>query len=110
MTGYETGAGNRLTSDGTYNYTYDNEGNLLTKTRISDGERTEYTWDYRNRLIRIMVKDSQGIIQKEARYTYDVFDRRLGVWEDADGAGAGHPSERWTVYEGVTAVPQAVRL
>ena len=30
MTGYSTGTGNRLLSDGTYNYTYDDEGNTLT--------------------------------------------------------------------------------
>jgi len=39
-----------LTSDGTYNYTYDKEGNMLTQTHISDSQVTNYTWDYRNRL------------------------------------------------------------
>src|SRR5262249_43380737 len=34
-TGYVTTTGNRMTSDGVYNYTFDNEGNVLTKTRIS---------------------------------------------------------------------------
>jgi len=29
MSGYQTGTGNRLLSDGTFNYTYDNEGNML---------------------------------------------------------------------------------
>ncbi len=39
-TGFTTGADNRITSDGTFNYTYDNEGNRLTRTRISALRRT----------------------------------------------------------------------
>ncbi|MBN2216250.1 MAG: hypothetical protein JW719_02620, partial [Pirellulales bacterium] len=30
--GYVVGPNNQILSDGTYNYAYDNEGNLLTKT------------------------------------------------------------------------------
>lgn len=100
ISGYETGDGNRLTSDGTYDYEYDAEGNLVVKTRISDGETTEYTWDYRNRLTAIVVTDAQENVVKEAHYTYDVFGRRIGVWEDADGEGSGEATERWTVYDG----------
>ena len=72
-----TGTDNRLTSDGTYNYTYDNEGNTLTKTRISDGQRTEYTWDYRNRLTDVKVKTAAGTVTLEDQFTYDIEDRRI---------------------------------
>ena len=41
--GNTPGTGNRQQSDGTYNYTYDNEGNVLVQTRISDGQFTTYT-------------------------------------------------------------------
>src|SRR5260370_25700312 len=44
MTGYVTSIGNRLTSDGTYSYTYDQDGNMLTQTRVSDSQLTSYTW------------------------------------------------------------------
>jgi RHS repeat-associated protein len=100
MTGYVTGDLNQLLSDGTYDYTYDLEGNLLTKTRISDGEVTEYTWDYRQRLVHVVVKEADEDIIKEVWYTYDVFDRRIGVVEDADGAGQDPATERWTAYDG----------
>ena len=50
MSGYQTGTDNRLTNDGTYSYTYDAEGNRLTRTKTATGEVTEYTWDYHNRL------------------------------------------------------------
>ena len=35
MTGYSTGAGNQLLSDGTWNYSYDAVGNTIEKTNIS---------------------------------------------------------------------------
>ena len=98
MTAYTTGADNRLTSDGTYNYTYDNDGNTLMKTRISDGQVTTNMWDYRNRLTNIVVTDADGNVLKEARYTYDVNDRRIGVWEHVTDQTA---TQRWTVYDGV---------
>jgi YD repeat-containing protein len=71
MTGYTTGPGNRLTSDGTHNYSYDDEGNLTLKTRLSDGQRWEYTWDHRNRLTQVLVKTSGGTVLTEDRFTYE---------------------------------------
>ena len=35
--GYQTGPDNGLPSDGTYNYTYDGEGNLIKRTEIATG-------------------------------------------------------------------------
>jgi RHS repeat-associated protein len=93
MTGYSTGADNRLASDGTFNYTYDNEGNVITKTKISDGSYYTFTWDYRNRLTEVTLKNSQGVIQNDEKFTYDVNDHRIGVW--ANGA-----QQSWTVYDG----------
>jgi RHS repeat-associated protein len=101
MTGYTIGTGNRLTSDGVYNYTYDNEGSLLTKTRNSDGQRWEFTWDYRKRLTQVLEKNSGGSVVKQANYVYDAFNRRIGATVDADGAGSGVPTTRWTMYDGV---------
>ncbi|MCX5685494.1 MAG: hypothetical protein NT049_17700 [Planctomycetota bacterium] len=50
------GQDNRLTSDGTYTYAYDDEGNLVLRTDPaatgSAVKTTEYAWDYRNRLSR----------------------------------------------------------
>jgi YD repeat-containing protein len=101
MTGYQTGTGNRLTSDGTYTYTYDAEGNPLTKTRISDGQVTEFVWDYRNRLSGVVVKDSGGAVLQETVFTYDVADRRIGKRVDPDGPGPQAAVQLWTVYDGV---------
>ena len=101
MTGYTTGTGNQLTSDAAYDYTYDDEGNLLTKTRISDERLTEFTWDYRNRLTKVLVKNSSGTVLQETRFSYDVYNRRIGKWLDADGAGPQAGVQQWTAYDGV---------
>jgi YD repeat-containing protein len=53
-TGYSTAADNLMTSDGTFNYTHDADGNTTSRTRISSATASDYlityTWDYRNRL------------------------------------------------------------
>ncbi len=97
--GYQTGPANRLLSDGTYNYTYDAEGNLIEKTEIATGRTWTYTWDQRNRLTHVTVTDDQGIVVSEAEYTYDVFDRLIGRVLDRDGAGPQAAEEFWTLYD-----------
>ncbi len=92
MTGYTTSTGNRLTSDGTYNYTYNNEGNMLTKTRISDGQVTNFTWDYRNRLTEVTVKTSTGTTLQDDKFTYDVQNQRIGKNTLSGG-------QSWTIYD-----------
>jgi len=89
--GYSTATGNRLTGDGTSTYGYDDEGNLTSRTQISSGNQTLYTWDYRNRLTAVDSKVG-GTTTPVARYTYDALGRRLGVVEGA--------SATWTVYDG----------
>jgi RHS repeat-associated protein len=79
------GAGNRLLNDGVFTYGYDNEGNETTRTRISNGAVTTYTWDYRNRLTRV-----QGSV--DVQFTYDAFDRRIGKLVGA--------TQYWTAYTG----------
>ena len=96
-----TGTANLLLNDGQFSYTYDLEGNQKTKTRISDGQVTEFFWDYRNQLTKAMVKDANGVLLKELRFTYDVEGRRVGSWVDADGAGPEEPDQVWTVFDGV---------
>jgi RHS repeat-associated protein len=92
MTGYSTGTGNELSSDGVYNYTYDNEGNLLTETRISDGQVTTNTWDYENRLTEVVVKTSGGTVLQDDKFTFDVEGRRIGKNTLSGG-------QTWTLYD-----------
>jgi YD repeat-containing protein len=62
---YKTGKYNRLLSDANYRYEYDREGNRISKTSIKDGKTTKYTWDNRNRLIKVTTPTS------EIEYLYD---------------------------------------
>jgi YD repeat-containing protein len=75
--GYQTGSNNQLLSNGTYNYTYDNEGNRTSRINIATGEVTQYTWDYRNRLTSVITQDSSGTIIKSVEYAYDAYNRRI---------------------------------
>ncbi len=103
------GPGNELTSDGVYSYTYDNEGNMLTKSK--SGQLWQYTYDEKNQLIE--AKELTGVggtVLYDAKYTYDVFGRRIDIEEngtttletlyDGDNAymdfnGSGTPTVRY---------------
>ena len=90
--GYRTGPGNQLLSDGTFDYTYDHEGNMVTKARITpvDGEVnfTEYQYDFRNRMTKVTQysKDPHngGIVLHEESYRYDALGRRIEVVSDGE--------------------------
>ena len=86
MSGYDTDPNNQLGSDGTYDFTYDDEGNRLTKTRISNGEKEELTWDHRNRLTNVTFKNNGGTVTKEVEFAYDAFNRLIRRTIDPDGA------------------------
>ncbi len=83
---------------GADDYQYDAEGNRTRKT-APDGSYTEYVWDYRNRLVSVIDRDSGGTIQEQFDYRYDAFDRRIGKDEDDDGNGTVDRSTTW-VYDG----------
>jgi RHS repeat-associated protein len=91
MTGWSTGGNNRLTGDGTFTYVYDNEGNMLSKTRLSDSQQWTFTWDYRNRLTQAVVKTSAGVTVANDVFTYDVQDQRIG--KSTNG------TQTWTFYK-----------
>ena len=85
MSGYDTGDNNQLTTDGTYDYEYDDEGNRSAKEKISTGEREELTWDHRNRLTKVEFKNSGGTVVKSVDFVYDAFSRLIRRTVDPDG-------------------------
>jgi RHS repeat-associated protein len=66
-----------LNSDGKYNYTYDDEGNLTRRTEIASNKVTEYQWDYRNRLAGVVDKDAAGNAVQNVGFKYDSQNRRI---------------------------------
>ena len=97
-TGYTTGTNNEVTSDGTYDYSYDNEGNLIQKTDIATGAYTTYTWDYHNRLTDVQNYTSGGTLTFHEHYVYDVYDQLIGTEIDPTGGGT-YTSSQWFVYD-----------
>ena len=84
---YTTGDHNRLTSDGVHTYTYDGEGNMVSKTKISDSTSEHYEWDHRNRVIRVTFKDALGDPTKIVEYAYVANNRMYRRTLDSDGDG-----------------------
>lgn len=88
------GTHNRLQTDGTFNYIYDNEGNTTRRTRIVGGQVTDYTWDHRNRLTSVTERVSAtGAITKRTEFVYDLFNQRVGKRLDIGTIGT------WDRYE-----------
>ncbi|MFO0969474.1 MAG: SBBP repeat-containing protein [Gemmataceae bacterium] len=90
MTGYSTGTDNRLSTDGTWNYDYDDEGNTISKTNISTGEVWQFSYDHNNRLIEAEHKpSSSGSVDLRITFVIDVLGNRVERDYDADGDGSG---------------------
>lgn len=85
--GYETGPANRLFSDGTYDYKYDDEGNMTRRTSIETGEYRVFEWDHRNRLRSVTDHAVDGTRTNAAGFVFDVFNRRIRRKIDLDGSG-----------------------
>jgi len=102
-TGYATGTNNLLTSDGTFNYAYDAEGDRTSRTRISNNPAndylTTYAWDYRDRLTDVDFYNNSSVLTSHVHYTYDVFDHRISKSLDATGSGSYSRIEYY-VYDG----------
>ena len=107
-TGFTTGTNNQTTAGLGFTYTFDDEGNRTSKTETATGKVEEYTWDYRNRLTKVVFRNSSGgTIVKQVDYEYDPYNRLVHRTFDADGAGSGAATDQFWVYDqGINAVLQ----
>ncbi len=71
MSPYNYNTSNQLTSTPAATYTYDNNGNTLTK--VDANGTTTYTWDYENRLKQVTLPGTGGTVT----FKYDPFGRRI---------------------------------
>jgi RHS repeat-associated protein len=71
VSSYTTNASNELTANSNASYTYDSNGNTLTKTVGSN--TISYTWDYENRLTNVTLPGTGGTVT----FNYDPFGRRI---------------------------------
>jgi RHS repeat-associated protein len=95
--GFIIGANNRLLSDGIWNYTYDPEGNTVSKTRITDGETWTYGWDHRNQLVSVERRDATGLLLMRAEYDYDAFGNRIEKEVDNNGDSVWDVVQRYVL-------------
>jgi hypothetical protein len=85
---------NRVLSDGTYSYRYDDEGNQTARTAIDNGNREAFAWDHRNRLTSIATQ----VPREVAHWRFDG-DATNATGDSAlDGTLVGNP-----VYSGTGA-------
>ncbi|MGH7192046.1 MAG: hypothetical protein ACREJM_00760 [Candidatus Saccharimonadales bacterium] len=100
-TGYATGADNLMTSDGTFNYQHDADGNQTVRTRISNSYatdyRTTYSWDYRNRLTDVEYYDNNSVLTKHVHFVYGVFDYLIATEVDTTGGGSYNQIEHYVL-------------
>ncbi|MDB5387986.1 MAG: wapA 3 [Planctomycetaceae bacterium] len=99
LSGYQTSTNNRLLSDGTYNYEYDQEGHRTQQTAIATGNFVTYAWDFRGRLTDVAYHTANGTVTKQVRYAYDAFDRLIRKDLDSNGDGIYESAESY-VYDG----------
>ena len=85
-----TGDGNRLLTDGTYNYTYDAAGNRIARTDIATGQVTLYQWNNANELTAVI---SGGT---EVAYAYNA----LGQMVSRTPTGIAGEQTEYYVYDG----------
>ena len=71
VSSYTTNSSNELTSTSNATYTYDNNGNTLTK--VVGSNTTSFAWDYENRLASSTLPGSGGTVS----FKYDPFGRRI---------------------------------
>ncbi len=102
---YTVGSDNRTTTTPGYvsigssilanfNYTYDDEGNVISKVNASTGAGQAFQWDHRNRLIKVTSIGGSSPGQTISEYQYDAFDRLLGEF----GISWGN---RWYYDDGI---------
>jgi RHS repeat-associated protein len=84
--GNVTGADNRLTSNATWDFLYDANGNMTRRTLKSDNSYIEYTYDHRDRLTDVRYRTSAGTLTKRVHFGYDALNRRyLQTVENGSG-------------------------
>lgn len=84
------------------------DGNLIQKVSIASSQETDYTWDFRHRLVEVIKKNAAGTVSLDEVFTYDALDRRIAVSVSTyDANGTPSVSATYTAYDGTTNLPYA---
>lgn len=92
-------APNRVVAAGVWSMTYDDEGNLITKSNSFTGSSLRLTWDHRNRLTQAdAYAAGEPAPAQTTIYRYDGLDRRIAV----ERAG----QTVWTYFDGTQEIAE----
>jgi RHS repeat-associated protein len=69
-------ANNQLSTDGVYNYHYDDEGNMSSRVKLDvygaeTDERREFSWDHRNRLAYVADYNASNVLIQTVAFSYN---------------------------------------
>ncbi|MCC6231852.1 MAG: hypothetical protein IT580_04370, partial [Verrucomicrobiales bacterium] len=101
QSGVLIGADNQITATSDSTFAYDNEGNLTRRVDTADREVYEFSWDHRNRLTAVTVKNLVGDLIRTITYQYDGLNRRVSESVNIV-APSPRESTRYFVYDGAS--------
>src|SRR5205085_1249016 len=83
----QVGPNNELLSDGTWNYSYDANGNETGKVSIADGTTWLYAYNGANEQVSAIEKDASGTTLVQVTSTFDVFGNHIAQTVQTFGTG-----------------------
>ena len=114
---YLVEASNRLSSDGYYRYSYDNEGNVTRRTEVLTGDYRIFAWDHRNRLRRVTdfesndtTDESDDTQVKFVEFVYDGFDRRIKKSIGIDSSNTDDVTHTHFIYDREDVIAEFVAM
>jgi RHS repeat-associated protein len=96
----DVGPNNRLLSDERFDYTYDAEGNTLSKLERSSGNEQRFRYDHQNRMTHTDTRSPSGVVLSSVDYRFDALGRRIARTADSDGDGPMARTVQTFVYDG----------
>lgn len=103
-TGYQVGLNNELEHDAKFDYVYDEDGRLLSKTVRAglpdEGERWTFGYSDAGHLISVQHVAANSSVLMTAGYQVDAFGNRIAKVVDADGDGVGAATTLRFAYDG----------
>src|SRR5581483_10710292 len=95
------GCASRSWMYGTWNYSYDNEGNMTGKEDPVTGEKWTYGYDHHNELIKVEHQaTATDPIDLRVEFKYDALGNRVEKSVDDDGDGPNDPVITRFAYDG----------
>ena len=83
---------NRITSDGTWNYAFDHNGNVIEKYNTATGEKHAYHYNFQNKLVaHTYYEDQDTLGHTRTRYAFDPLGRRIAKHSQLSDPHLGHP-------------------